>query len=339
MPVNKELYLMTALPWNSRPARYALGAGLALSSLLSCEPSNKVKSGPPALVLFAPIDGGGNALGGPDDQGMIQPVPATSRIAAVFDRLLDPTTLEDVDAGTTSGKTDVLIVQAAAGTVGPVSIVYTPNGDADGLIFSPAVFGVQKGPNIIASVTPTLPSGTQITATLSKTKVRSKAGEGFVVAQVDGAAATTETLMFKTEALAVAFTPAPDADAGATCGAVLPAGDGSALTLKFNNLLATSTATAPAPDDVLSHVTVTGVDATGAALAAGTLVFTTKTDGSDTGLATTVTLEPGAAGWPLGATLTVNVDDKAQDVAGGLPLGTAASGCFTVAAPSDGGNP
>jgi len=324
---------MTPLPWTWRTARHTLCSGLAFSCLLSCEPSNKVKAGPPELVLFAPIGPNGAAA----DVNM--PVSARSRIAAVFDRVLEPSKLVEIDDGGLKGKAMVVDVMSNIGKQPNVDIAYTPNGDVNGLVFSPAVFGTQTGPNIIASLDPTLPSGAQITATLAKEKITSKAGEPFVVAVVDGAQLTQETLSFMTEPLAVTFAPAPDADAGATCATAEATGDNSILTLTFNNLLATSTATIPATDDILSHVTVSAKDANAPENPAVAVEFTATTDGADTGLASAVTIKPGSAGWPVGATVTVTVDAKAQDVAGGTPLGTASSGCFTVVASSDGGHP
>jgi hypothetical protein len=307
---------------------------------LSCEPSNKVKAGPPELVLFAPINADGSAA------DVTAPVPARSRIAAVFDRLLEPSKLVELGDAGLGSKVNVMTVATNIGTAPEIEVGYTPNGSKDSLVFAPGPngppfnTGSQPGPNIIALLTPTLPSGAQVTVTLNKENITSKAGESFVVAQADGSPVTAETLQFATEPLAVSFMPSVDADGGATCATVEASGDNAALTITFNNLVATDTATVPAKDDILKHISLKAMDASGAALPAESIAAAASTDAMGTGLASQVVLSPPSspAGWPVGATLTVTVDATAQDVALGAALGAPSSACFVVTAPSDGGN-
>jgi len=310
---------MNASPWTSSLKRFALFSGLALSPLLSCEPSNKVKAGPPQLLSFGPVgaNGADEPLVDPDG-GAALPVSARSSIVAVFDRLLDPTYLEDLTDTGPAGKTGVATIQTSIGH-SDANIVYVPNGDTNALLLPP-------GPRILITPSPTLPSGATVTVTLSKDKVVSKAGEAFVVGTDDmGIPRTKETLTFTTEPLSVGFAPAPNADGGAVCGSLEATGAKGAIILTFNNAVDQTA--------IGAHVSVTAKDASGVAIAGVDATASKTVSTTDSGMVTVqpvVDADGGATGWPAGATLTVTVDAQAQDAALGTALGTPTSACFVV---------
>ncbi len=184
-----------------------------------------------------------------------------------------------------------------------VNTIYTPNGAAPDkvLVFPP-------GPSIATTASPTFPSNSTITATMSKTKVRSKKGEAFTAS---GDLASGK-LMFQTLPFSVAIgVPMgdPNPDAGADAGPPPVSPMMQAVTLAFTNL--------PDSDAVTNAITVT---VNGSAYAD----FAVAPEGNPTVLDVTP-----ATTWPANATVVVTVSAAAADALGAV-IDAAASGIFTT---------
>ena len=200
-------------------------AGMGLGSV-GCDPNNSVPAGAPVLTSWSVVD---NATFSPldltTDAGLI-PISGFVHLNALFDRLLDGSTVTTLDGGVDQG-TDAIAIDITPTPPAGFSFnsVYTPNGAAPGmvLVYSP-------GPSIATTAVPTFPSGSTITATMSKTKVRSKKGEPFT---------GDDKLMFQTLPFSVAITVPmadPNPDAGADAGPPPVSPMMQAVTLAFTNL-------------------------------------------------------------------------------------------------------
>lgn len=279
---------------------------LGIVSVLGCDPNNGVPAGPPVLQSFSVID---NLTGAPLDltaDGSPVQITGFVHLNALFDRLLDPTTVASVDGGVDNGSTDAVTATYAplppTGTVFLTSI-YTPNGDSKlALVFAP-------GPSITSAPSPTFPSSTTVTVTLNRTKIHSKKGEPFV----DGDAASM--IMFQTAPFSASITvPMGDADpdAGADAGTPAVSPMMQPVTITFTNLPA---------DDIKNHVSI---------IANGTPITTGITSVIDPAAPTTITFTPDTA-WPANATIEVRVDATAADAVA-VPIDAPASASFTTSA-------
>ncbi len=277
---------------------------LAIAGTAGCsDPNNSVPAGPPVLTSWSVVD---NATFQPVDLGTAgSPVQINGyvHLNALFDRLLDPTTVTSIDGGPDQG-TDAIAIAVSpalpASSTFAFNSIYTPNGGPIGLVFP-------LGPSLATTVTPTFPSGSTITATMDKNKVRSKKGEAFT-AEGDLASGklTFETLPF-TVTISVPMGDA-DPDAGADAGPPAVSPMMQAVTLAFTNLPRMN---------ITDAITVT---VNGAAYTD----FAVAPEGNPTVLDITPTTT-----WPANATIVVNVAATAADALDG-PIGATASGTFTT---------
>jgi hypothetical protein len=301
---------MKRLFWRLTPA---LLFGFTVVGTGGCsDPNNDVKPGAPVLQSFSVID---NATGGTLDIADTDAGPAEVtgfvHLTALFDRLLDPTTVTTLDDGGVDqgASVDAVTFTPALPTGQSVSFtsIYTPNGDATFHLFLPA------GPNITTTATPTFPSGATITATLDRTKIRSKKGEPFV---------GDDSIVFHTLAFAAAIAvPMADADPDAGTDAGVPPikPEMEAVTISFTNLPKTADPMVPGDDDIANHITVT---ANGAP-------FTDVTIAGE-GNPTVVDVTPTTA-WPANATIVITVDATAADAIGST-TGAVTTASFTTSA-------
>jgi hypothetical protein len=278
-------------------------AGMGLGSVGCSDPNNSVPAGPPVLTSWSVID---NATFSPLDlttDGGLIPINGFVHLNALFDRLLDGSTVTTLDGGVDQGTDAVTIDVTPVPPAGfSANSIYTPNGAAPDkvLVFPP-------GPSIATTAMPTFPSGSTITATMSKNKVRSKKGEPFTA---DGDLASGK-LMFQTLPFSVAITvPMGDAnpDAGADAGPPPVSPMMQAVTLAFTNL----------PDPNIQGaitVMVNGTPYTDFAVA-------------PEGNPTVVDVTP-ATTWPANATIVVSVSAAAADALG-ASIDAAQSGTFTT---------
>jgi hypothetical protein len=262
--------------------------------------------------------------------------PAGVQVYAVFDRLLDTTPIS-VDGGQDD------LVDFAANPTPAVMVssatTYNPDGTSTGVIFSPDFFGAQKGPNLIITAAPTMPSDSDITLTLKADKVRAKDGKtgfkgkgGFLVAGL----LTLKTQPFAAQiavpqpaTMMVTLADAGTDDGGAEGGADDSGADGGAagdagtpptpmtvppdatpVTITFNNVV---------DDTIAGHIHVT----------AGGIAYTDVS--IDTSALPTVKVTPTTT-WTASTDFTVTVDAAAADIVGDKLGGTGASGMFTTGA-------
>ena len=297
----------------------ALGSGFVLVSAISgCTPDNTVKPGPPELLAFSVRGPDGNpvAITTADDGGASDPIAPLSAFVAVFDRLLDPTTLEtiDPDGGAISEKDGIGVVESGDTPV-PSTTLYVPNGDAFFTLIYP------KGPSVIITPTRGLPSSSPVTVTLETGKLRSHDQKSSVVLGDGG----MSTLTFETQPLSVTVSvPAPvppDGGADADDGG---AGDGGGM----SNWV--TPPVAPDFDVSISFNNFTDKDATEAAIKVTVntvpVAATVEPDPSTPGA---WTAKHPDGGWPAGAVVTVTVGADAADQFH-KTLGTATSATFTV---------
>jgi hypothetical protein len=279
---------------------------LAIAGMAGCsDPVSGTPSGPPVLNSWSVVD---NATGGSlditSDGGPVQ-VSGFVHLNALFDRLLDPTTVTMLVGGVDQGTSDAITIATTpalpAGASLTVNTIYTPNGGPIGLIFP-------LGPSLATSVSPTFPSGSTITATMDKTKVRSKKGEPFTAT---GDLASGK-LMFQTLPFSVSITVPmadPDPDAGAADAGPPPVSPMmQAVTLAFTNV---------PTENIKDFITVT---VNGAAYTD----FGVAPEGNPTMVDVTPT-----ATWPANATIVVSVSAAATDALGGA-IDSAASNSFTT---------
>ncbi len=278
---------------------------VAIAGLAGCsDPNNSVPAGPPVLTSWSVVDNAtGASLDVTADGSAIQ-VSGFVHLNALFDRLLDGSSVTALDGGTDQGTPDAVLIDVSPplpAVALTVNSIYTPNGAAPGmvLVFSP-------GPSIATTVMPTFPSNSTITATMNKTKVRSKKGEPFT-ASGDLASGT---LTFQTLPFSVAITaPMGDAnpDAGADAGPPPVSPMMQAVTLAFTNL----------PGDIQSSITVT-VNGT------AYTDFTVAPESNPTILDVTPMTT-----WPANATIVVAVGATAADALG-VAIDAAANATFTT---------
>ena len=276
---------------------------LAIANAAGCsDPVSGTPAGPPVLNSWSVVDNAtGASLDITADGGPIQ-IGGFVHLNALFDRLIDGSTVTAVDGGVDQGTPDAItIVTEPALPPGTLTVntIYTPNGGSIGLFYA-------LGPSLTTTVAPTFPSGSTITATMDKNKVRSKKGEAFVAAgDLASGKLTFETLPFSV-AITVPMGD-PDPDAGADAGPPPVSPMMQAVTLAFTNL--------PDSDAVTNAITVTS---NGAAYTD----FTVAAEGNPTIVDVTPTTT-----WPANATIVVSISAAAKDVLGGA-IDAAASNTF-----------
>lgn len=278
---------------------------LAIASTPACsDPVSGTPAGPPVLSSWSVVDNAtGSSLDITSDAGAIQ-VSGFVHLNALFDRLLDGSTVTSIDGGPDQGTSDAITIASTpalpAGASLTVNTIYTPNGGSINLIYP-------LGPSLATSVSPTFPSGSTITATMDKTKVRSKKREPFTAT---GDLASGK-LMFQTLPFSVAITVPmgdPNPDAGADAGPPPVSPMMQAVTLAFTNV----------PSDTIKDsitVTVNGAAYTD---------FGVAPEGNPTVIDVTPTTT-----WPANATIVVSVSAAATDALGGA-IEAAASNTFTT---------
>ena len=306
--------------------RWQLACATALgATLMGCEPSNTVSSGAPVMVSFGPIGADGTALTLVDDAGKPLPTPPLTRFQALFDRLPDPTTLENLDGTPKAGLALVQAPVAAPAGIASTTL-YVPNGDRTFTLF------LFPGPSITVSPTCGLPSGAAVTVTLDLQKVRSHDMKTPAVAAADA----SPVLSFTTEPLGFLTDPPQMLDMMTQLPIVPEIDAGQVVTMTFNNRVPGFQASADAPDpcatmlpSTLNHihvaatlggVPVSDLDVVVAPDAADATKWTVSPPG-------TTADEPGK--WPPGATITITADAMATDIFA-QPLGTEASASFKV---------
>jgi len=296
-----------------------VGATALGATLMGCEPSNTVPAGAPIMLSFGPIDPDGKPLVLLDDKGVTLPTPPLVPFRAIFDRLLDPTTLEDTQGNPKAGLATAQSPVAVAGI--PVTTNFVPNGDAKNAVLLPA------GPSITVSSTCGLPSGAAVTVTLDLQKVRSHDQSTAAVAAADA----TPVLSFMTEPLAVATDPKAMVDMTTGLLVVPEVDAGQTVNLIFNNRTPGDVPD-PACAALLSTKGHIHVVATIAGHPVGDLDAVVAADPMDPTkwmVSPPGTTSDAAGNWPPGADITISVDAMATDLFA-QPLGTEASASFKV---------
>jgi hypothetical protein len=303
----KELS-MIRLFWRLAP-EMVLCLAIAVSGLgsVGCsDPDNSVKAGPPVLTTWSVVD---NATGASLDvtaDGSPVQVGGFVHLNALFDRLLDPTTVTALDGGVDQGTPDAVTVTVtpalAASASFSVNSIYTPNGADPSmvLVFSP-------GPSIATTGNPTFPSGSTITATMDKTKVRSKKGEAFTASgDLASGKLVFQTLPFSVTVAAPMGDADPDAGVDAGPPPVSPMMQ--AVTMTFTNV----------PNaNIQGSITVT---VNGAAYTN----FAVAPESNPTVVDVTPTTD-----WPPNATIVVSIGASATDALG-IAIDSGASASFTT---------
>lgn len=289
-----------------------VGPLLAVIAAFGCAPNNRVKPGAPVMVTFSVVDPTGSEVELVTEAGAMTPVPPLSFFYALFDRILDPTPLEELDGdGGITPKEGVANVEWSGGAI-PVRSLYVPDGDRKFTLI-PAAFGLPyaNGPSLTVTPAMGLPSGSSVTVALEPSKVRSHdqatpfvAGEGVMT-----------MLTFDTEPLMATVTvPAPEApdagsddagsddagsdDGGASSGTAPPVAADYVVNISFNNVTADATADAIQVTVTLAGAPVAGLDPPKA---------------RDTMNPANWTISPPEDGWPPGAVVTVTVGADAAD--------------------------
>jgi hypothetical protein len=303
-----------------RKPRFGGALMLAGAMGLGCQPSSNVKPGAPLLLSFSVLAPDGSVVALDGNSGAAA-VPPRATFSALFDRLLDPTAIEvlDADGGLTSQTGIATMISAPS--VEPTSIVaiYVPNGappaesgpqlpDGGGPVLIP---GYPPGPRVDITPQLAMPCETMVSIALTASKLRSHDQQ----LPFKPASSTVEsTLTFMTGPLtATIVVPMVDNGDGGTTSTAVPADSVAHVT--FNTFVPVDDTTAKI------HVTVKQDDVVLADL--GTPV----PDASD---ATTWNVAPPAAGWPSGSRVDIEVTADAMDLYG-ITQGTPVSGSFTVA--------
>jgi len=272
-------------------------AGMGLGSVGCSDPNNSVQAGPPVLTSWSVVDVTGSSVDLASADGSVVQINGFVHLNALFDRLLDGSTVTTLDGGVDQG-TDAIAIDITPAPPAGFSFIsiYTPNGDNNlHLFYAP-------GPSIGTTAMPTFPSGSTITATMSKTKVRSKKGEPFT---------GDDKLMFQTLPFSAAITvPMGDADpdAGADAGAP-PVADEASGDAGVHQ-------PAGRQHPGFHHLTVNG---------AAYADFAAAPEDSNP---TVVDVTP-ATSWPANATIVIKVSAAATDALG-ASIDAAQSGTFTT---------
>jgi hypothetical protein len=277
------------------------GLACLAGAALACNEDDQ-RAGLPVLEAVEVVDATGTVIDLQVDGG----APAVTPLAHFvfrFDRLLDATLLEQIIDGKPVGRAGIALIEGPGGARG--EITYVPNGDSRFALVFP------RGPQLLVTATPTLPSGSAVRVSLDRTKIRGKAAPdtGYSL----GEDVRADVLAFTTEPFAATI-------AGAAGG---PAPDGGpprlardeAIQVRFNNL----------PEAQIARVvTVEVLDAAGApAPGAGGEVQ------PDPEAPTGVLVTPTGGAWPAGASVIVRVAAEARDALG-VPMAAPTSATFTT---------
>jgi hypothetical protein len=223
-------------------------------------------------------------------------------VIAVFDRLLDTSPFDAVDAGPIMDSIVTLSASSGAPAVA-LQTNYSATGSPNGLIFNlyGPFFGNLRadGPSLLSAPQPEFPSGATVTVTLDANQVHAKDGTTPFTGQ---GPLTSGTLVFKMAPFSASFAPPDPMRYGA---------DPNAAVVTFTNFV--DTATAP------SHITAT-VDGAAAPVNA------VSNDGGANFLVTPVA---GAGVWPSGATVVISVDAAVTNLLG-QPIAAVAPFTFTA---------
>jgi hypothetical protein len=245
-------------------------------------------------------------------------VPPLSTFHAVFDRLLDPTVIEELKDAGPVGAAGVAVIDWSGRPVANTG-KYTPNGDAKFTLIYP------PGPSVDVTPDEGLPSDSMLTVSLNPEHVRSH--DQTMPFKTDDE--VVDTLTFTTEALAVTIAvPEPvaadggtdddgGADGGAAPGVAPSVASDFAVPITFNNQ------TAPATVNAISVTATVG----GVPVAVPAKEVAAVQDSMNAALWTVP--PPKSGGWPAGAVVTVTVNTTAADKFE-KTLGAAVTATFTV---------
>lgn len=290
------------------------------TACVGCTPSNTVKPGAPVLMSFGVVDTSGSPVETTGDAGAA-PVPPLVHFVATFDRLLDPTTLEDTagmaKAGVAFGQSDV------ANTAINVTTTYVPNGDSKFFLLLP------PGPSLTVAPTCGLPTAASVQVRLDLEKLRSHDQSAVTVP----APGVTSTLMFQTKPLEVSTDiPAPP-DPIPVGGPLLVA---TAMADFVVNVSFTAFTPGPsAPSDcaalpsTLSHIHVSGTLAGVPVAVIDAVVAQDPMDPTHWTVSPPGTTADAPGAWPVGVLITVTIDANATDTFG-KSLGSETSASFMV---------
>jgi hypothetical protein len=285
-----------------------------------------------AVDMAAPLD----PVAGPAylttvDAAGIPVIPPRSEFIAIFDRLLDPSLLED--AATSTALPGLATVSSAVpGVVLDASTIYAPGGDATFHVLLPA------GPSFTVIPSCGLPAGTSGSVQLTTAAFVSHDGKTPVAL----APGVTSALAFKTQPLAVSI-GVPAATADPLGGPDVPgkATPDTSITLSFNNLTPPGTDSSPTPFSapctffpgltIASRIHATATAAGGVPTPVAAVITQNPMDATQWVVAPPGTGADGTGGaWPDGATITITVDAAAVDVFN-QPLGADQTASFVVA--------
>jgi hypothetical protein len=294
---------------------------------VGCQPSNNVASGPPELLSFTATGPDGTALAFTGVMAAA-PVPPLAHFQALFDRLLDPTSLEalDGDGGIQAQQGVVLVTSTPPVDPLTLNVSYTPNGvvppndpDSGAPIF---VTALPPGPSIQVIPTAALPCATMVSVALNPAKIRS---HDQTAAFVLKDATVTSVLNFVTQPFTATITvPTPPAVDGGTDDASVDDGGSPSGSGVPNDSVANVTLNTLVPGDVAAHIAVT-VTVGGAVLPGFGPAVADAMNANQWDVA-----PPPGTTWPPGATVTVTVDADLADGYGST-LGAAVSAAFEVA--------
>lgn len=305
-------------------------AAILVSAVAGCTPTNSVQAGAPVMLSFGPVSAQApyDSFGTPaylplaTDAGPAT-VPPRSNLLAMFDRILDPTTLEDADGGAKAGI--AVLTSDVVGAVTDVTTVYTPNGDPVYHVLVP------QGPSVMVIPTCGMPSAAQMTVALDVAKFRSR-DQANVATLKDGVAAT---LAFATDPFSVATdVPAPMMDGDGGPAAAAEVDPTLVVNLRFNNQtppgLSDACQTVPPLPSIASHIHVSATLAGVPVVPIGAVVTQDMADAGHWLVSPPGTTADGTQGsWPAGALITITVDVGATDNFN-KPLATEASASFMV---------
>jgi hypothetical protein len=223
-------------------------------------------------------------------------------VIAVFDRLLDTSPFDAVEAGPIM---DSIVKASATGSLPmvPLQTNYSATGSPTGLVFN--LFGPffgnlrADGPSLLSAPQPEFPSGATVTVNLDANQVHAKDGTTPFTGQ---GLLSNGTLVFTMAPFTATMSPPDPMRYGA---------DPNAAVVTFTNFVDTA--------DAPSHITAT-VDGTAAPINAAS---------GDGGANFLVTPVAGAGVWPTGATVVISVDATVKNLLD-QPIGAVAPFTFTA---------
>jgi len=316
-----------------------LGALAGLGT--GCDPSNAVKPGAAVMLSFGAVDQAAptDPVDGPAylttvDAAGTPLIPPRSEFIAIFDRLLDPSLLED--PATSSPLPGLATLTSALPAVAlDASTIYAPGGDSTFHVLLPA------GPSFTVIPTCGLPSSAAGSVQLTMADFVSHDGK----TPVTLATGVTSAMAFQTQPLAVSIgVPAATPDPAGGPDVLGKATPDTSITLSFNNLTPPGTDSSATPFSapctffpgltIASRIHATASVAGGAPAPVAAVISQNPMDATQWVVAPPGTGADGTGGaWPDGATITITVDAAAVDVFN-QPLGADASASFVVGSAS-----